>query len=240
MAAWYASFPGQSMLAELRLGVAQLLHKTYGYHAAQVGILLEHENLLQNAEFIHPFSVSATLSSNNMVMADTGLLPLSSRSLDCVVLLHSLDISPDPYRLLREVDRVLAADGHLIIVGFNPVSNWGLVRILMFWRRTLPWCLNYYSLYRLRDWLRLLGYSLQKQQTIFFQPPLKSEKILKRLGFLQHVKKLLPLCGAVYLVKARKQTIPLTLEKKSWWLNRKLVPGGLVQSRRNVSNYEEN
>jgi hypothetical protein len=43
-----------------------------------------------------------------------------------VILPHTLEFEADPYGVLREVDRVLAGEGKLLVLGFAPWSLWGL------------------------------------------------------------------------------------------------------------------
>ena len=63
-------------------------------------------------------------------MADPTRLPLASDRLDAVLLPHTLDFVPDPRQVLREVERVLIPEGRVVILGFNALSSWGLVRLL--------------------------------------------------------------------------------------------------------------
>jgi SAM-dependent methyltransferase len=53
-------------------------------------------------------------------------LPLQRESIDLVYLLHALETCPDARGLLREVERVLAPDGTVLIVALNPYSPWRL------------------------------------------------------------------------------------------------------------------
>jgi SAM-dependent methyltransferase len=51
-------------------------------------------------------------------------LPLQRESVDMAYLLHMLEVSADPARLLAETERVLAPEGNLMIVALNPHSLW--------------------------------------------------------------------------------------------------------------------
>src|SRR5690606_23939020 len=53
-------------------------------------------------------------------------LPFASQSIDLLVLPHSLELSPEPHRLLREAERVLVPEGKLLVTCFNPYSLWGV------------------------------------------------------------------------------------------------------------------
>lgn len=47
-------------------------------------------------------------------------LPLATHSLDALMLLHALELSPQPEFLLRECERVLSQRGQLLCLVFNP------------------------------------------------------------------------------------------------------------------------
>jgi SAM-dependent methyltransferase len=53
-------------------------------------------------------------------------LPVARESLDLIYLLHALETCHDRHALVREVERVLAPDGTLLIVALNPYSPWRL------------------------------------------------------------------------------------------------------------------
>ena len=55
-----------------------------------------------------------------------GELPLLRESVDLVYLLHAFDAGARPHDLLLEIDRVLAPEGQLMLVGLNPWSPWRL------------------------------------------------------------------------------------------------------------------
>ncbi len=141
-------------------------------------------------------------------------LPITAGSIECVVLLHGLDLAENPHGLLREVDRILAMDGHLIIVGFNPVSLWGAYRPLRnLVRRSqqMPWRLPFYRLSRLRDWLKLLSFETKELNTISYQPLVYRDAWLQKLAFVDSIGNFtLQHFGNVYLMVSQKRTVPLT------------------------------
>ena len=57
-------------------------------------------------------------------------LPIQNDSIDCVILPHVLDFSDRPHAILREVDRVLTRDGHVVILGFKTGGLWGIRRLI--------------------------------------------------------------------------------------------------------------
>ena len=68
-------------------------------------------------------------SSNCDIKAEIQKLPLKESSVDCVVLIHSLETNKNPHAAFREIDRVLTEDGEIILVSFNKMS----LEPLFFW-----------------------------------------------------------------------------------------------------------
>lgn len=118
---------------------------------------------------------STTEESSDLVTA-ANCLGIASDSIDVVLLPHVLEAHDDPHGVLRELNRVLRSDGHVVILGFNPVSLWGL-RHLLSRRRFPPGCRRLISEHRLRDWLRLLNFSVDHSSFHYFRAP-----ILRRAG----------------------------------------------------------
>lgn len=59
-----------------------------------------------------------------VVIGDETELPFQDRSFDRVILIHALELTPNPHALLREVWRVLADSGRLVVVVPNRRSLW--------------------------------------------------------------------------------------------------------------------
>ena len=87
-----------------------------------------------------------------VVVADPVELPLASRSVDGIVLHHTLDLARDRRGTLREAVRVLRSGGKLVVLGFNPLSLWLFSKPLAAFRDLRP-----LSVPRLHDWLTVLG-----------------------------------------------------------------------------------
>lgn len=59
-----------------------------------------------------------------VTIADETEMPFADRSFDRVVVVHGLEWSPNPQALLRDVWRVLADDGRLVVIAPNRRSVW--------------------------------------------------------------------------------------------------------------------
>jgi SAM-dependent methyltransferase len=157
-------------------------------------------------------------------------LPILSDSLDAVVLPHTLDRSAAPHQVLREVDRCLIPEGHVLILGFDPWGIWGLVRMLAGWRGRAPWSLRFVGSGRLRGWLALLGFDVLLVRPVFYRPPLASSRLLARLDGLERLGG----CryrppAAAYVLLARKRVFGMTPVRPRWRPRRSLISPGLVK-----------
>ena len=129
------SFPGLHAWLDTPLGryvmnwdVARfdvLVADIFGNNAVQLGVP-EFDFLRANRM---PFRFRAG-AGDVLVETDYAALPFAAGSVDLVVLPHVLEFAANPHQVLREVERVLVPEGHVVIAGFNPVSLFGLKRML--------------------------------------------------------------------------------------------------------------
>ena len=132
-------------------------------------------------------------------------LPLPSKSVDNLVLHHSLEREEDPRQALREVGRVIAPGGRLILCGFNRFSAWGLRQLYSRIRPDLFSGWRFVNPLRLFDWLALLGFELDEPPAYLgFGAPLNlgGQAASKPSAWLGRA---LPPLGAVLVLSAIKQ-----------------------------------
>lgn len=143
-------------------------------------------------------------------------LPFPDASLDLVVLPHSLELARDPHQTLREVERVLVPEGRIVIAGFNPASLWGLRqragrarRGVGFGRSSrlyLPRAGEFIGYWRVRDWMRLLGFEIEAGRFGCYRPAVSSPAWLERFAWMDRVgDRWWPVLGAVYVLVAVKR-----------------------------------
>ncbi|MDP1900489.1 MAG: methyltransferase domain-containing protein [Rubrivivax sp.] len=147
---------------------------------------------------------------------DFDALPFPNASIDLVVLPHTLELARDPHHTLREVERVLVPEGRVVITGFNPASLWGLRQRAGRLRRGmglgrgqgpyLPLACECIGYWRLRDWLRLLGFEVEGGRFGCWRPPLHTGQWLARFEWMDAVgERWWPVLGAVYFLEAVKR-----------------------------------
>ena len=224
LADWLQTDPGRYMQNWEQTRVDAVVADIFGYHALQVG--MPHLDLLRANRMPHKIWTTpmlpnfGDLSSNRskLVLCEADALPFESQSIDLVVLSHGLELSTRPHQVLREVERVLMPEGRVVISGFNPFSLWGLRHGLPYLRPWLPYSQTAaVSLPRLKDWLKLLSFDIDRGYFGCYAPPFMSERWIKHFSFIEHAgDRWWPVCGAVYVVSAVKRVEGMRLIKPSW------------------------
>lgn len=144
-------------------------------------------------------------------------LPIAGQSIDLLILSHALEYSPNPHQLLREVERVLRPEGHLLLAGFNPASLWGLRRLLAGPEAGYPWNGRFLQLSRIKDWLTLLGFEFQTGRMICYTPPLRRGSLLPYFRCLEAAgDRWWALGGGVYLLHLIKRRHGMRLITPKW------------------------
>lgn len=234
---WYTVGVGRRVLDAERAELDKVLCNLFGFHVLQVGVYAD-EYILGATRISHRVILDReahTLSPELQALALRGsaaALPIASQSVDVVVLHHTLEFSADAHQVLREIDRVLVPEGHVVIVGFNPWSCWLPWRWTLRWSKQPPWCGRALGSARLRDWLSLLSFDVVYGKYFFFRPPLRHQGIMDRLTLLETLgARLWPVFGAAFILVGCKRVIALTPIKPRWKPRRSLIPQGAVESQ---------
>jgi len=213
---WFATAPGQALLACEKDDIDQALACLFGYHLCQLSVA-RGVHLTDNSRIAHTFALNpcATAGGLEVGCCDYGRLPLAPESVDVFVLHHVLDFSQTPHLLLAEVARATIARGHIVIVGFNPWSIGGVLRRLRGWFTQAPEArLQNLRWGRLHDWCKLLDLVPVKVTRGQFWPRSKNnprtlESWMRRIGAPW---------GNYYAVTVRKD-VPAVLPLKPRWNN---------------------
>lgn len=190
--------------------LAEALADVFGFELLQVGSWGPAESLYGSARTQHRCCIAPDAEGPGAVRACYERLPIASASVEAVLLPHTLEYAADPHELLREVERVLVGEGHVLICGFNPWGPWG-VRHLASRRRFPPTAARLLGERRIADWLQLLGLEIVSSRPYLFASFWSKRLSGRSRGWLErHGPSLAaPLAGA-YLVKARKRVVGLT------------------------------
>lgn len=227
MRQWYEQGLGNLLLQQERREIASLLPNLFGYHLLQVGYLGGCD-LLAQSPIRHCLAISADLGAPRELVglyALPGALPVASDSVDVVILPHTLELDVDPHQVLREADRVLIPEGHVVVLGFNPWSLWGVRRFVAGWRGDTPWRRRFLRPTRVKDWLGLLGFDIVETRNFFYRPPFHNERLMTRLQFVETLgSRAWPWAGGAYVIVARKRVSTLTPIRPRWRRPRLVTP----------------
>lgn len=229
---WLQTVPGRYVLQWEQERLDDLVADAFGFHALQLG-LPEIDGLRANRMPHRWVACEALASAAAGGAAIDGMstlpverpaalvcafdaLPFPNQSLDLVVLTHTLELVHDPHRTLREVERVLRPEGRVVVTGFNPASLWGLRQRLGHARlgigigrrggTYLPREGEFIGYWRMRDWLRLLGFDIEGGRFGCYRPPFTTQRWLDRSGWMDRVgERWWPVLGAAYALVAVKR-----------------------------------
>lgn len=213
---WFTSDMGKALLKQQQSQLDEILPTLFGYHLMQMSVC--RENTLCNSSAIrHQFSLGPLAGKSIVGVTDEEQLPIETESVDVAMLHHVMEYTQHPHQLLREVSRVVMPSGHIVIVGFNPVSFIGLHSIFGRVKRSGIWQNHLLSVQRLADWLTLMDFQVQSVQYGFYKPLINlpfGNKLFSRYDQLM-TRFQLPL-GGFYVMVAKKEVSRLTPIKPRW------------------------
>lgn len=212
---WFSSTLGEQLLETECSILDQLLPGLFGYELLQLSVI--EQKLYESSPVGHRFRMGFCCGDNSPCIGNLTELPFPSDSLDILLLHHVLDICEVPQHVLREASRVSIAAGYLLIVGFNPLSIWGLWNMVKMWEKKPPWNSNFIRPGRLMDWLNLLDFKIDRAIFGFFRPPSAILGGVHMPDFSRGLSRNInwPL-GAAYVILARKQVGGMTPIRPVW------------------------
>jgi SAM-dependent methyltransferase len=212
LADWLATPLGSYLRAREQAWFDRTVADIFGFHALQVG--------LPACSFLAQCRIAARWTLDPLppaqIRADPLWLPFPENSLDLIVLPHALEFTSDPHQLLRETYRAMRAEGQIVISGFNPFSLFGAQRY--FGRGAgAPWNGSFIALYRLKDWLALLGFEVTGGALDCYVPPFASEHWRSRFDFFEAAgDRWWPIAGGVYYLRATKKVLGMRIITPAW------------------------
>jgi SAM-dependent methyltransferase len=213
---WLSSPAGAYLLDWEQALIDEAVADIFGYHALQLG-MPELEGLRANRMphqwLASPDPDAASRSKPLDFAAHSVALPFQADSLDLLVMPHSLELSLDAHASLREAHRVLMPEGHLVITGLNPTSLWGWRHKRSQWYQkwgyeglSAPPCDEMIAYWRLKDWLRLLGFEIKLSRFGCWRPALDKAKWLQRWSWMDRMgSQWWPILGGAYVMVAVKK-----------------------------------
>ena len=251
---WYREAPGIWLAQDEIAVLDKVLPDLFGYQLLQVGVSYA-EDCLAKSKIPNQTIMDIDNPPGLALLRDSivhrkmrylrGIpeqLPIASDSVDVMLLSHTLEFSADPHQVLREVDRILVPEGHVVILGFNPWGWWMWWKLLLGWWGKPPWCGHFLRMNRIKDWLRLLGFEITAVHGYFYRPPLAHKGIMNKLMFIERFgRRLWPFFSGAYCIVAKKRVTTLTAIRPRWRPRRsRLSTTELAGNSSSMGNYRRN
>jgi len=233
---WYKTTLGVSFEQEEKASLDRNLKNLFGYYLLQIGqfgqLNWHEQSRVSHCHIIAPNEAvigSETLPETTKAISAIGdvlELPIQSTSVDVLVLPHQLEFSPNPHEVLREAERVLIPEGHVVLLSFNPLSFWSLFRWFLMWKQDVPWRGRFFSKTRVKDWLALLGFDIVTCENYFYRPPIQHQGFMSKVKFLDKLgKHFWPALGGGYIIVAKKRVNTFTPIRSKWKARRRVATG---------------
>ncbi|EGN74318.1 methylase involved in ubiquinone/menaquinone biosynthesis [Idiomarina sp. A28L] len=151
---WQQMRHGEWLCSTLEKALEPHWETIFGHYLLKLGGLSA--SLPNNCRIREQYAVG--LEKSAQVRAELNALPFFENTVDAALLVHVLEYHPDPHAVLREVNRVMRADGHLVLALSNPFSPGQLIRAVPGAGDYAPWNSRMFSPQRVRDWLSLMHF----------------------------------------------------------------------------------
>ncbi|MCK5893127.1 MAG: methyltransferase domain-containing protein [Endozoicomonadaceae bacterium] len=197
-----------------------VLPRIFGHHAVMLGIGSD-ETLLEYSQYsqvMHSTTLTPLVEapSSSVIQINVNEWPVQPRSVDLVLLHHALEFSENPHRVLREACRTIMPGGKLVMIGFNPLSLWGICRLLGMGGRVMRRA-RYFHHRRIEDWLTLLNFSrCHLHYGGYFYPLSACLKPMHQSWLQNHSMFGELLAGSFYILVAIKDRAGMTYHPSSW------------------------
>ncbi|GAB4392905.1 MAG: class I SAM-dependent methyltransferase [Gammaproteobacteria bacterium] len=229
LAHWYQQPLGNAVRQAEQEQLMHVLPSLFGLNIVQLG-------LPSQPQWLDPSPVNTKIialpytDTNAQLITDVDQIALDTDSIDVVLLPHILEAVDQPISVLADIQRILIPEGHLIILGFNPWSLWGISHALLGKRRLFSWHERYISLAKLRQNLINLDFTMRLIAPYFYRPALTHPRLLRTSFFLEKVGQFVwPYPGGGYIVVAQKHVIGRTPLKQRWRLSELVINNSFVQ-----------
>lgn len=217
LADWFASPLGRALLEREREAVQLAFERAFGSYLLQLGGWGPIDTFLPLARTQRRALVAEQDGEGDFVSHATQLA-VAANSVDALFLPHTLEFEPEPHAVLREAERVLVGEGHLIVLGFAAYGPWAL-RHRLAKNGFPPGLAQLWSEGRVSDGLRVLGFEVENVHRFLSLMPSQRlqatslaaglERAGHALGRLTRRNGAAPCCprllAGAYLLTARKR-----------------------------------
>lgn len=198
----------------------------FGYHSllySNKAKTLVSENII-----VRKSTVISNLAGAADLICKYEELPIASDCIDLVVMPDILQKNQYPHQILREAERVLIPEGHIILLIANPVSGHSIKnRVINFLTRKKN-STRAIGRLRINDWFHLLGFEVTSEI-----PVCMTDQKIQQESHYYWLKKLSKISceyfAGYYIIIAKKKISTMTPIRPSWRRNKKLVGSRLAE-----------
>jgi len=205
---WLLDSIGSRLIRDEQQAFSDISISSFGNYFLQLGIWGHSNTFTHYTPIQNRFLITAHSFGEITLVADLDRLPLQDQTIDVVFLPHTLERFDNHLDILRASANIINEKGTLIAFGFNPSSLWGF-RYWLSGNLFLPDIQRIISPNLYTNWLLQLGFRVEKIHYFHAIIPLR-----RRLELPLKNKILNPFLCACYMIVARKEIIPLTLENE--------------------------
>ncbi len=211
---WYLSAQGQILKKNELEYLKKEVVVGYRQTVVQIGGLGWENDYIDVSSYPYFFVVDTDKYLNGdtkKIFSVAEALPFSCNSIDFIILPHLLEFEENCHQVLREIERVLKPEGHLIILGLNPWSL--LAQKRFFWgkRTSFPWGSLLLRRSKVLDWLSLLNFKARVSAHFHIR------SLFPKIPLLRIEKR--PVISVGYAIKAIKRRYTL-IPLKSYWIRK--------------------
>ena len=136
--------------------------------------------------------------------AEEDALPIADLSVDRVLVVHGLEHADSARRMLREIWRILAPAGRLVVIVPNRASIWAYLQ------RTPFGYGQPYTALQLEDLLKAVMFQVERRGSAVYVPPLRFRPLLRGAEVMERVgQRALPGMSGVIMIEAAKDVAGL-------------------------------
>ena len=205
---WLLDSIGSRLIIDEQQAFSDLSVSSFGNYFLQLGIWGRTNTFTHKTQINNCFLIATHSFREIDLVADLDRLPLQDKTIDVIFLPHTLERYNNHQDILSSSNNAINESGALIVLGFNPISLWGL-RHWFSGKNFLPGIHRLISPNQYTRWLVDFGFRVEKIHYFHAIIPQRKEHELPLKN-----KMFNPFLCACYMIVARKEVIPATLEKQ--------------------------
>ena len=219
---WLLDSIGSRLIIDEQQAFSDLSTSSFGNYFLQLGMWGQRNTFFAKTPIKNCFLIATQSSGEIDLVTDLECLPLQEQTIDLVFLPHTLEQCKNHQEVLNSSTNAIKESGTLIALGFNPISLWGL-RHWSSGKNFLPGIQRLISPNQYIRWLVDFGFRIEKIHYFHAIIPQRKEHELPLKNDMFN-----PFLCACYMIAAKKEVVPLTLEKQ--FIKGKKQTGSLVDS----------